>query len=105
MKRGVVNRLGLVDQKPRSLPCPPSGCSHRQFGGTERRYRNLCGGLLGSMANQKPRELRGFLAEGEGFEPPRDRRPLTAFKAAAFNRSATPPGAGQEASRESGPRL
>ena len=31
-------------------------------------------------------------AEGEGFEPPRDRRPLTAFKAAAFNRSATPPG-------------
>ena len=32
------------------------------------------------------------VAEGVGFEPTRARR-LTAFKAAAFNRSATPPGA------------
>ncbi len=29
--------------------------------------------------------------EGEGFEPSSEETPKTAFKAAAFNRSATPP--------------
>jgi site-specific DNA recombinase len=32
------------------------------------------------------------MAEGEGFEPSSGEAPKTAFKAAAFNRSATPPG-------------
>jgi hypothetical protein len=31
-------------------------------------------------------------AEGEGFEPPDRRNRSTAFKAAAFSHSATPPG-------------
>src|SRR2546427_4327633 len=33
------------------------------------------------------------LAEGEGFEPSADQRPATVFETAAFDRSATPPGA------------
>src|SRR5690625_392600 len=32
------------------------------------------------------------MAEGEGFEPPIGRNPITVFKTAAFNRSANPPG-------------
>lgn len=42
-------------------------------------------------ANQSPGHLQNFLAEEEGFEPPRRFR-QTVFKTAALNHSATPPG-------------
>lgn len=32
-----------------------------------------------------------WLAEGEGFEPSMDRRPILVFETSAFNHSATPP--------------
>ena len=38
--------------------------------------------------------LSRLSAEGEGFEPSMDEKtPITVFETAAFNRSATPPGA------------
>ena len=34
---------------------------------------------------------RGYLAEGQGFEPWIGYKPMPVFKTGAFNRSATPP--------------
>jgi hypothetical protein len=68
-------------------------------GGERGRARPASSGAIGARLvpalrpGPRPHSTKPLLfrAEGEGFEPPRDRRPLTAFKAAAFSRSATPP--------------